>query len=333
MTTIESYSFYNCNNLATINIPNSVTSIEEYAFSLCFSLTNVTLPNSLTTIGERAFENCRALTTLAIPNSVTVINSGTFILCTSLTSVTIPNSITNIEYNAFWDCSNLTNITIPNSVTNIGEGAFRDCTGLTDVTIPNSVTMIDKQAFSGCSNLVSIHIGKSVNTIAYDAFDGCNLTSVYLEDLEAYCRIKNPCALCNGADLYVGGTKLEELYIPANIEEINEHFRGCQSIKNLTTPTSLRIIGGYAFTECPNLLTVNLSAGTERLEERCFSDCPKLIEVNSYAVIPPTCSDDTFFNSYPNILLYMCHRGLKMCMPLLMFGKISPSLMTCLRQV
>lgn len=41
LTTIKSYSFFNCNNLNNVIIPASVTSIEKYAFMSCSNLTDV----------------------------------------------------------------------------------------------------------------------------------------------------------------------------------------------------------------------------------------------------------------------------------------------------
>ena len=103
-------AFYDCTNLTSITISNSVTSIGGSAFSGCTSLTSVTISNSVTSIGYRAFSRC-----------------------TSLTSITIPNSVTSIGVYAFEDCTSLTSITIPNSVTSIGNYAFSGCTNLNDV--------------------------------------------------------------------------------------------------------------------------------------------------------------------------------------------------------
>ena len=178
VTSIYEYAFYECTNLTSVTIPNSVTTIGEGAFIECTNLTSVTIPNSVTTIGDGAFFECTNLTSVTIPNSVTTIGNYAFWKCTSLTSVTIPNSVTTIGVGAFCDCTNLTSVTIHNSVTTIGEGAFYECTNLTSVTIPNSVTTIGKSAFQKCTSLTSVTIGNSVKSIGSKAFYRCPLTFV-----------------------------------------------------------------------------------------------------------------------------------------------------------
>ena len=59
--TIGYYMFYNCTQLTSFSIPNSVTSIDESAFSGCSGLTSVTIPKSVTSIGVGAFEGCSGL--------------------------------------------------------------------------------------------------------------------------------------------------------------------------------------------------------------------------------------------------------------------------------
>ena len=112
VTLIRSNAFYNCANVTSITIPNSVTSIEYGAFSACSNLTSITIPESVTSIGSLAFYYCYSLKSITIPEGVTSIKERTFSGCEGLTSITIPESVTSIDDFAFAVCESLTSVTI-----------------------------------------------------------------------------------------------------------------------------------------------------------------------------------------------------------------------------
>ena len=130
---IYNCSFYDCDSLTGVVIPDSVTGIGVGVFEGCSSLTNVNIGNSVTSIGRSAFSYCYKLTSIVIPDSVTSIGAYAFEDCYSLTSVTIPDIVTSIENGTFSDCYRLKSVTIGNIVTDIGYRAFGDCSSLTDV--------------------------------------------------------------------------------------------------------------------------------------------------------------------------------------------------------
>ena len=140
-------------NIASIEIPDSVTSIGNSAFYDCTSLASIVVPDSVTSIGWSAFKNCTSLTSIVIPDSVTSIGNSAFYNCTSLASIVIPDSVTSIGESAFHYCTSLTSIVIPDSVTSIGDLAFYYCTSLTGIVIPDSVTSIGSSAFAWCDSL------------------------------------------------------------------------------------------------------------------------------------------------------------------------------------
>ena len=174
-------AFYNCAELTSIEILDSVTSIGASAFYNCTSLTSIEIPDSVTSIGHSAFERCRSLTSIIIGDGVTSIGASAFYNCTSLTSIIFGDSVTSIGDNAFGYCESLTSIEIPDSVTSIGSIAFLNCTSLTSIKIPDLVTSIGGSAFSVCTSLTSIEIPDSVTSIGHSAFSNCTSLTIYCE--------------------------------------------------------------------------------------------------------------------------------------------------------
>jgi hypothetical protein len=116
----------------SFTVPEGVTSLKDNdAFYDCWNLTSVNLPNSLTDLRSYTFYSCTALKSITIPEGVTRIYSHVFYNCTSLTSVTIPDGVTQISSCAFYNCTSLTSVTLPASVTTINMDAFGNCPSLT----------------------------------------------------------------------------------------------------------------------------------------------------------------------------------------------------------
>jgi hypothetical protein len=163
---IEVGAFFNCANLTSVTIPESVTEIGRASF-MCSGLISVTIPNNVQSIGVGAFCGCVNLTDVIIGNNVTKIGNGAFLNCVELKKVIIPNKVKTIEAATVRRCDNLTDVIIGNSVTKIKEEAFFICNSLTEITIPKSVTTIEKEAFNFCKNLVSVRFE---GAISYNEF-------------------------------------------------------------------------------------------------------------------------------------------------------------------
>ncbi len=161
----------------------------------------------------------------------------------SIKSVILTDRLTTIGDCAFRDCGRLTSITIPNSVTYIGRWAFDNCTGLTSITIPNSVTNIGEQAFGYCSSLISVTIPNSVISIGQDAFHSCN--SLPVENNLRY------------ADTYlveVVDKSLSSYSIKEGTRWIGESaFSDCRNLISIDIPNSVIGVGMGAFAQCTSL--------------------------------------------------------------------------------
>ena len=315
VTWIGNVAFYNCSNIATVTIGDSVTTIGDHAFGGCSSLTSVTIGDSVTTIGDYAFDGCSSLTGVTVPDSVTAIGHNAFGGCSSLTSVTIPDSVTLIVGSPFFNCSSLqefngkfasedgrclvingvlrsfapagiTGYTIPDSITTIGRDAFSGCSSLTGVTIPGSVTEIGVEAFSGCSSLTSVTIPDSVTSIRDRAFSGCSsLTSVTIGD--SVTEI--------GVEAFSDCSSLTSLTIGDSVTTIGDYaFMFCSSLTSINIPDSVTTIGEGAFLFCTSLTGITISDSVTTIGDGAFYACSSLTSVYCKPTTPP---DITLYNN------------------------------------
>ena len=200
---------------------------------------------------------------------------------------------------------------------------------------------IGESAFENCKILSDLIIGDGVTSIGPWAFDYCDaLTSVYISDLSAWCRIdfmntrSNP--FYYGSKLYLNGDLLTELVIPEEVTEIKEYtFYGCSSIEKITIgdgvtsigdyafddcyalisvtiPNSVTSIGDYAFDGCQGLTSVTIGDGLTSIGIRAFGFCLALTECYCYATTPPYNTQWAFDGIKDGATLYVPARcGLK----------------------
>ncbi len=261
VTAIGDNTFWNCDELTNIIIPQSITSIGNEAFSECDGLTNVNIPNSVISIGKGAFWSCDNLADLVVSsdneyysseNGVLFDKDGTKLIQypagKAEKEYVIPNSVVTIDDDAFYCCFNLTSVTVPNSVVSIGANAFYSCSGITSLQIPNSVTSIGDFAFVGCKNLTEI-------TIANDNKNYISENGV-LFNKEKTKLIQYP----------IG--KTEETYIiPNSVTSVaGGAFAFCDNITSVTIPSSVVDIDAATFVggpldSCDNL-TLQVYSGS-----------------------------------------------------------------------
>lgn len=248
---IKNRAFYECYDLTSIEIPNSVTNIGYCIFGGCNNLTSITIDENNPIYDSR--ENCNAIIETALNT-----------LIAGCKNTVIPGSVTTIGYQAFYGCSSITNIEIPNSVTTIGN-----------------------YAFGYCSSLANIEIPKDVRTIEYNAFHGCtSLSSVYISDIYSWCNINfaniyaNP--LCYAEKLYLNGELQTDIVIPNGVTDIKKYaFYSCKNLTSITIPNFVTTIGSCAFYGCSGLTSITIPEGVTTIGNYAFSDCTSLTSITS----------------------------------------------------
>jgi len=267
-------AFYECEQITSVVIPNTVTQISAKAFYNCKNLQNIFFDESsqLTTIDSEAFWGCSALTSLSIPSSLKAVGHCALYCSNPLLDV----YITNLEA---W-----INIDFESPGMLEYGGLYLNNILLTDLVIPESVTVLKSHTFSGCKSLKSVTIHKDITQIGYCTFASCpQLKNVYISDLNAWCKIdfvdyfSNP--MCNGADLYLNNQRVTNLIFPGEATSVGTAvFAGCNSLVSITIPESVTSIGSYAFWDCASLTDINLPDTVTYIGEFAFANCHSMTE-------------------------------------------------------
>lgn len=79
-----------------------------------------------------------------------------------------------------------------------------------------------------------------------------------------------------------------------------EAFEGDETLLTVTLPDSITTLGGYSFSVCPNLTTINFGNGITTVESNAIYDCPSLSKFSGSIV-----SDDGYCLVVGGVLFYM----------------------------
>lgn len=99
------------NKPVALKLSGDITKIGYYAFYNCANLKSIIIPESVKEIAEGSFNGCSTLEVVNIPETVTKIGNFAFYNCTNLKSIIIPESVMEIDYSPFEGCDTLNNIT------------------------------------------------------------------------------------------------------------------------------------------------------------------------------------------------------------------------------
>ena len=262
--------------------------IAAYAFWQCSNVTSIVIPDSVMYIGADAFRDCSLLCDIVIPQNVVFTDGISFSGCTSLKKIDIPDTVTNIPAYAFSGCSSLISVEIPNSVTHIGGNAFASCSSLASVAISNNVISIGSQAF--------------FNTSYYNNVENWSNGVLYIGNhlIEAKTDITGVYNVKAGTktiamNAFNNNTLLTNVVLPSGLLSIDQGaFSDCTELQSMVIPTGVIYIGSSAFSNCTSLQSVNVPSEVTNIESYVFYNCYSLESI----VLPESISSIGMFAFY-----------------------------------
>ncbi len=285
VTEIGKYAFFGCNNLSSVQIPDSVERISDGAFHSCKALKSVTIPDGVTSMGISIFRYSDNLEYHTYNNGNYLGNADNPHACLigvidlTVTEFSISEQTRVIDGEAFDECDSLTSIVIPASVTCIGESMLLgESVESITVVAGNSVyhsdgnciiRTADKTLFLGCKNSI-IPTDGSVTSIGDFAFYG------YRGPME----ISIPDSVTSMGD-YVFSHYSELAYHSYN----NGKYLGSAdnpyacligvidpTVTEFSISEQTRMIYGGAFSDCERLTSITIPASVTDIGEGIFSN-------------------------------------------------------------
>lgn len=259
---IETTIFANCRKLQKVQIlTKQIDGIPDNTFDGCSSLKEVNLPSSVKYLGKSAFYDTQSLEQLDIPSSCTEIGSNCFYY-SGLTYIKIPDGVTELKGEMFANCNNLETVDLPQTLSNFDKKAFYGCSKLKVINIPNGITEISSQCFSYCISLAEVIFPNTLKCINTDAFSNCS-------SLKRIC-IPEGTTLVDSQAFY--GCYISELSLPSTLQKIGGWAFGISELQELILPEALTEIGSYAFDDCIIPKVVCMGSIPIECEENVFNN-------------------------------------------------------------
>ena len=303
-----------CESLVSLHLSKNITSVSGLNFYRDLpNMASITVDpenETYTTIGGLLFTKdgktlvlCPAALeeeTLGIPYSTTFVSKGSFSQCSKIKQLMVSNENTVIAQGAFQGFTSLETYMAPfiggsktsNNFVGYVFGAKNP--DAASYYIPKSLATlilvgdVTQTTFEGCSNVKNITM-MSTSSIAQNAFVHCTsiekLSIPWLVPEDA----ENPTIgyYFGSGHYYDNGTtipkSLEEVGISNALGKLPDRaFYRCRGLKEVTfgQPSALTEIGSECFTDCENLVTLNLSkTKLTSVGQRAFDACKSLSSI------------------------------------------------------
>ena len=302
---IDSYAFYNCEELTNISFVSDEYVVEGSVQGMSVIIEEDSV---VTEIGSHVFENCEKLEAVVLPKEVTKIGSYAFKNCFSGArfSVEAGSKLATLEEDSFRGAGFATiDLTGCEDLTQIGARSFLGCPDLKEIGLPdNTYSVFGKEMFynskkleristdlsdaenykmptniSGtidnwfreCESLQKIELPKGIEEVLMQAFLDCkSLKSIIFHEDTNMSKFKVDYIKSTYATYYT-----EYLYTSI--------FKGCESLEEIELPMGWQVVDILTFSGCVNLKkvtfkdpTVHFRAALSGAKSQVFYDCTSL---------------------------------------------------------
>ena len=316
--TISNEMFRDCVNLETIVWPKNKFNIGEFSFANT-GFVKIFLPELAISLHRGAFSGCRRLDFANLSCTSFDVPDETFRDCINLSLIHYPKNnieigdfalsgtnfiiyqvnenIKSLGKGMFMGCKNIRILDCSRCIVEvIPEMMMKDCVNLEEVIIndDSAIREFSDYSFSGCFQLVNFTFQRVVHKIGVAAFANTSLENVVLLsnlvelEAEAFANCRNlvsvdidlaPFAMiCERC--FINCTSLTEfIFSRYSIAILPRAFENCGFTK-LDIPKQVSYITPYAFCNCKNLVSVDLSQyELTKLHSGVFANCSRLSKV------------------------------------------------------
>ncbi|MCQ2340671.1 MAG: leucine-rich repeat domain-containing protein [Paludibacteraceae bacterium] len=323
VTEIGMDAFWQCSNLSSVTIPNSVTTIGQSAFFET-GLTSVTIPASVKEIGTWAFKNCTQLKDLQFAERTDAIKIGTYAFENmALEEVVIPDWMINIPEGMFYNNQKLETIYLHEGIDSIGYRPFGLCPFKYIISMSQTPPALAEGAFEGHNKDadVIVYLLSNDAVVAYQNSDWSKYFTTFVTNVnyritssstaeltyvipeEKIITIPTMVAISGsfyqvtgiGEEAFKDNTMLESVSLPPSIQYIgNDAFSGCTQLKQTNSRfwEDLQTIGDRAFYGCSALDSIVIPEGVQSIGNGAFMECQNLVHLSlltGLKIIPNDC--------------------------------------------
>ena len=208
----------------------------------------------------------------------------------------IQDGVQTISANAFDGCNNLKIVWLPYSLVQIGDNAFRGCNSITHIgCLANKVPIISESTFPKYSACLIVHSDRKDAYLQnkywhkfveekdqvfegefIDAFNYKDVNYICVEDVNGKSAI-----LTSSSDDVVIPEKIPLGNNDYNVTTIAEYaFENNKNITKAELPSTIKVVGAYAFQNCTYLKEVKLPSNLTNISTATFKGDNKLESIS-----------------------------------------------------